>query len=140
MNLCTFKSCPNGFVNWNRTFASSMVLAVLMLAAAGQAPAVEPKGELSPKEVKALVAGAKTPGDHMKLAHHYNAMAAKHEAEAQEHEALAVEYTRNPQLAASKHTMAPNTAEHCKYFAEHCRNAAKELKAMASAHEDMAKK
>jgi hypothetical protein len=80
-----------GFVNWNRTVAWSMVLAVLMVISAGQAPAVEPKGDLKPNEVKALVASAKTPADHMKLARHYTAMAAKHEAEAQEHEALAVE-------------------------------------------------
>lgn len=128
-----------GFVNWNRTAASSMVLAVLMVISAFQAAAVEPKGELKPKELKALVASAKTPTDHTKLARHYTAMAAKHEAEAQEHEALAIEYTRNPQLAASKHPMAQNTAEHCKFMAEHCHNAAKEMKAMAAAHEEMAK-
>ena len=67
-----------GFVNWNRTVACSMVLAVLMVISAGQAPAVEPKGELKPNEVKALVASAKTPADHMKLTRHYTAMAAKH--------------------------------------------------------------
>ena len=128
-----------GLVNSNRTAVSSMILAVLVLITAGQAPAVEPKGELKPNEVKALVARAKTPADHMKLARHYTAMAAKHEAEAQEHEALAVEYTRNPEMGASKHPMAPNTAEHCKFFAEHCHNAAKEMKAMAAAHEEMAK-
>ena len=127
------------FMNWNRTIASSMFLALLMAISAGQAPAVDNKGELSPKEVKALVANAKTSADHMRLAHHYNAMAAKHEAEAQDHEALAVEYTKNPQLGAVKHTMSPNTAEHCKYFAGHCRNAAKEMKAMAAMHEEMAK-
>lgn len=128
-----------GNVNWNRTIASSMVLTVLLAISAGQAPAVDNKGELSPKEVKALVANAKTSADHMRLAHHYNAMAAKHEAEALDHEALAVEYTKNPQIGASKHTMAPNTAEHCKYFAGHCRNAAKEMRAMAAMHEEMAK-
>ena len=126
-------------LNWNRTIASTMVLAVLLAISASQAPAVDSKGELSPKEVKALVANAKTAADHMRLAHHYNAMAAKHEAEALDHEALAVEYTKNPQLGASKHTMAPNTAEHCKYFAGHCRNAAKEMRAMAAMHEEMAK-
>lgn len=127
------------FANWNRTVAWTMVLGILMVISAGQSPAAEPKGELKSQEVRALVASAKTPADHMKLARHYTAMAAKHEAEAQEHEALAVEYTRNPQLGASKHPMAPNTAEHCKYFAEHCHNAAKEMKAMATAHEEMAK-
>lgn len=126
-------------LNWKRAIASSMVLAALIVASTGQAPAAELKGELKSKEVKALVASAKTPADHMKLARHFSAMAEKHEAEALEHEALAVEYTRNPRLGASKHPMAPNTAEHCKYFAEHCRKAAKEMQAMAAAHEEMAK-
>ncbi len=126
-------------VNSNRIVASAIVLAALMVVSAGHATALEPKSELKPKEVKALVASAKTPADHMKLAHYYSAMAAAHEAEAQDHEALAAEYTRNPQWAASKHPMAQNTAEHCKFMAEHCHNAAKEMKAMASAHEEMAK-
>ena len=127
------------FLNWKRAIASSMVLAALIVVSAGQAPAVEPKGELKSKEVKALVANAKTPADHLKLARHYTAMAAKHDAEAQEHEALAAEYTRNPQIGSSKSPMRPNSAEHCKYFAEHCRKAAKEMQAMAAAHEEMAK-
>ena len=126
-------------LNGNSAVASSMLLAVLLMFSAGNATAVDAKGELSSKEVKALVANAKTPADHMRLAHHYTAMAAKHDAEAQEHEALAVEYARNPQLGAIKHTGAPNTAEHCKYFAGHCRNAAKEMRAMAAMHEEMAK-
>lgn len=127
------------FLNWKRAAATSMVLAALIVASTGQAPAAESKGELKSREVKALVANAKTPADHLKLARHYTAMAAKHDAEAQEHEALAAEYTRDPRLGASKHPMAGNTAEHCKYFAEHCRKAAKEMQAMAAAHEEMAK-
>jgi hypothetical protein len=128
-----------GFANCRRTVASSMALAALMVISAGQAPASEPKGELNMKEVKALVLSAKTPADHMKLAHHFNAMADKHEADAREHEELAAEYTREPQQGASKHPMGPNTAEHCKFYAEHCREAAKDMRAMAAAHEEMAK-
>ena len=59
-----------------------MVLAALIVVWAGQTPAAEIKGELKSKEVKALVANAKTPADHTKLARHYTAMAAKHDAEA----------------------------------------------------------
>lgn len=128
-----------GLSSCKRAVAASMVLALLVVVWAAQAPAAELKGELKPNEVKALVASANTPADHMKLARHYMAMAAKHEAEAQEHEVLAAEYTKNAQFGASKHPMAPNTAEHCKYYAEHCRNAAKEMRAMAAAHEGMAK-
>ena len=125
-------------LNGNRA-ASSIALAAAMFISIGQSATVEPKGELGKDEVRALVASAKTPSDHMKLAGHYTALAIKHEAEAQEHEALAVEYNRNPQLAASKHPMTPNSAEHCRFFAEHCRKAAKEMRAMAAEHEEMAK-
>jgi hypothetical protein len=126
-------------VTWRRGLSAAMALAVLMAFTAVQAQAVEPKGILSAKQVKSLVMTAATPADHMKLAHHYAAMAEKHEAEAAEHEALAAEYTSNPQVGSSKHPMAANTAEHCKFFAEHCRAAAKEMRAMSAAHEEMAK-
>ena len=129
----------HGLLNWKRAIASSMVLAALIVVSVPPASAVEMKGMMKPKEVKALVATAKTPADHMRLARHYAAMADQHEAEAKDHEALAEEYGRNPQLGASKHTMSPNTAEHCKYFAEHCHKAAAEMRSMATAHEEMAK-
>lgn len=122
-----------------RTLASSLLFGLLVTLASGTAMAVEPKGAMKPKEVRALVANATTPADHMKLARHFSAMAAKHEAEAVEHEALVIEYTRRPTVSSVKRPMAPDTAEHCKYFAEHCRNAAKEMRAMAAAHEAMAK-
>src|SRR5450755_4279265 len=96
-----------GFADYSRAIASFMALAALMVVSTGQAPASEPKADLSMKEVKALVLSAKTPADHMKLARHYTAMAAKHEADAKEHEELAAEYARNPQQGASKHPMGP---------------------------------
>ena len=122
-----------------RAVASGLLFGLLVTFASGPAMAVEPKGIMKPKEVRTLVAIARTPADHMKLARHFSAMAAKHEAEAVEHEALAVEYTRNPTVSSIKRPMSGDTAEHCKYFAEHCRNAAKEMRAMAAAHEAMAK-
>lgn len=123
---------------WFRTVATVSLFALLFPVAGGVATAMESKGVLKPKEVMALVANAKTPADHMKLARHFNAMAAKHEADAVEHEALAEEYAKHPQPGA-KTPMSGNTPEHCKYYAEHCRKAAAEMKAMAAAHEAMAK-
>jgi len=60
----------------------------------------------------------------MKLAKHYEAVAARHEAEAKEHDALAAEYSKNPTGHEQKHPMSGQTAEHCKVYAEHCRKAA----------------
>ena len=128
-----------GCLNWERAIASTMVLVALIVVSAPQVSAAEMKGMMKPNEVKALVAKAKTPADHMKLSHYYAAMADTHEAEAKDHEALAEEYTRNPQTGSSKTPMSPNSAQHCKYFAEHCHKAAAEMRAMAAEHEAMAK-
>ena len=109
------------------------------LFVAGTVSAIEPKGVLKTGEVKALVAAAQTQADHLKLARHFTATAEKHEAEAQEHEALATSYRRNPRVSETKQPMAPDTAAHCEYFAEHCRRAAKEMRALAATHEEMAR-
>lgn len=119
--------------------ALGLFLISFLALPAGFARATEPEGMLSKKDVKALVAGAKTAEDHLKLARHFHAAALKHDAEAAEHEALAIEYARHPRLGAAKIHMAPNSAEHCKFYAAHCRKAAREMRAMAAAHETMAK-
>lgn len=126
------------------TKLSSTVALILTVGAtffigSSTAVAVEPSGALKPKQVKELVAKAKTADDHMKLARHYTAMAEKHEAEAKKHEVLAAEYRRSPRPSEVKRPMAPDTAAHCEYYAEHCRKAAKEMRAMAAAHEEMAR-
>ena len=90
-------------------------------------------------QVKKLTASAKTSADHMKLAKHYEAVAAKHETEAKEHEALAEQYTKNPTGHEQKHPMSGQTAAHCKFYAEHCRKAAEAARGIAAAHAEMAK-
>jgi hypothetical protein len=119
---------------------ASSFFALLFIGTIGLSPAMESEGMLKAREVRALVANAKTAADHMKLARHFTAMAAKHEADAVEHEALAEEYARLPRPGAAKMPMSGNTPEHCKYYAEHCRKAAAQMRALAAAHEEMAKK
>ena len=121
-----------------RVFLAAAGLALVLSVSVAASPA-EGTGVLTAKEVKALLENANTPADHTKLARHYAAKAVEHDAEGKEHEELAAAYQKNPQLGASKHPMAPNTAEHCRYYAEHCRKAAQELRALAAAHEEMAK-
>ena len=97
------------------------------------------KPSLSKKEAKALVATAKTPGDHMKLARYFNEEADRLEAEAKDHEELAQEYRNHPSAMAMKTPMSPNSAEHCVYFAKAARDAAKAARELANSHEQMAK-
>ena len=72
----------------------------------------------------------------MKLAKHYEAVAAKHKGEAKEHESLAEEYSKIPTGHEQKHPMPGQTAAHRKFYAEHCRKAARQ---MAVAHSEMAR-
>jgi hypothetical protein len=127
-------------MRWMRATVSVLVLALLASIVAGAVSAAEQqKAMLSTKELKALIASAKTPADHLKLARHYAAMAERHESDANEHVALAAEYRKAPRASESKRPMSPDTAAHCEYYAQHCRKAAEEMRAMAKAHEDMAK-
>ena len=68
--------------------------------AAGQRPS------LSKKEVKALIASAKTREDHLKLADFYKAKAVRLEAEARDHDEMAEMYRKNPTPMAVKHPEA----------------------------------
>jgi hypothetical protein len=93
------------------------------------------------KRVKALVASAKTPEDHMRLAAYFNQEADRMEADAKGHEELAGVYRQ------SSNTFVPKgggpgvfrTAEHCDSAAKSLREAAKSLRELAAEHEQMAK-
>jgi hypothetical protein len=93
---------------------------------------------LSSKQVKELVATAKTPADHLKLQKHFLALAAKYDAEADEHAAEAEAYRKNPSFRDSKNPGGPGTAAHCDRFADLSRQAAEEARELAAAHEHMA--
>ena len=124
----------HGFQNWKQAIASVMVVTALSIISVLQAGAAESKAMLKPKDVKALVANAKTPADHMKLARHFAAMAEKHEAEAKEHEALAEGY-KHRSAARNEDPWGNKNEQHCKDYAEHCRRAAADMRAMAEVHE-----
>lgn len=93
---------------------------------------------LTPKQVKALIATAKTPADHVKLQKHFLALATKYEANGDEHAAEAQAYRKNPSFMDVKNPNGPGTAAHCDRFAALERQAAKEARDLASAHERMA--
>ena len=93
---------------------------------------------LTSKQVKALIATAKTPADHVNLQKHFLALAAKYEADADEHAAEGQAYRKNPSFMDSKNPAGLGTATHCDRFAELDREAAKEARELASAHEHMA--
>jgi hypothetical protein len=120
-----------------RTFRNYAIVAIAVMGLAASVPLLAQQAKtsdlLTNKQVKELVANAKTPADHVKLQKHFLAMAAKSEAEADEHAAEAQAYRKNPRLA---HDLS--WADHCERFAKLGREAAKEARDLASAHEHMA--
>ena len=87
--------------------------------------------KLSTKEVKALIAEAKTALDHHKLACYFSAEAREEAAKATYHEEMGKLYESN---SNAKHDMVG----HCKEFAEGARKAAESDNQLADEHEKMA--
>lgn len=102
------------------------------------APKAKSSDLMTSKQVRELIATAKTPADHVKLQKHFLAAAAKYDSDAIEHSADAQAYRRNPTFQESKNPAGPGTAAHCDRFAALDREAAKEARDLASAHEHMA--
>ena len=114
---------------------AGLMLGVILVAGAGFAA-----DKLSAAELKKMATSASTPAEHIKLAQHYEAVAAEHEAEAKTHEALAEQYAKAPTGHEQKHPMSGATAGHCKMYAEHCRKLSATAKEMAAEHRKAAVK
>lgn len=122
------------------TFRAYAVVAVTLVGLAASLPLAAQKAsdKMTSKQVRELIANAKTPADHVKLQKHFLAVAAEHEAKAVEHVAEAQAYRKNPTFMESKNPSGPRTVAHCERFAELDREAAKEAREIAAAHEHMA--
>jgi hypothetical protein len=112
------------------------VLAMATLTLALFAGAAEPPVRMSTKELKALIANAKTPEEHMRLAEYYRGEAERLEAKQQEHQSEAAEYYRDP----SRHPVPkyPTYGQHCRDLAYNYGTRAQKARALAAAHEAMA--
>jgi len=113
---------------------------LLISVAAAITMAAESMPMMSKAEVKALIGKASTSQDHHRLAEYFTHKTEMMDSEAAEHADLAKEFAKNPGVAAMKMRMSGKTAGHCNYFAQDARKAAAEDRAIAAAHEQMAKK
>lgn len=125
----------------NKIVTSLLMVAVLSLAALGAASRArgqEAKSKLTSKQLQSLIATAKTPEDHQKIAGYYRDMAAEAKANAAEHEKDLTAYNENP----STHRLAKaagGPSAHCHTLIRLYNEEAKEDLAMAEEHEQMAK-
>ena len=123
------------------SFVALLTLAVTLLSLIPSSFAAEAEKISSKKELKALIATAKTPADHLRIANYYREQAAKSTASSNEHVAMAKEYAKNPVFAAveaKQQSSFGQGASHCRRWAELDKQQAKEAEALVALHEGMA--
>ncbi len=91
---------------------------------------------LTKKEVRALIASAKTPQDHRRLAAYYHDEAVNLAAKQKEHEEDFEEYDKNSSRYSSKY---PTMGDHCRQLAGFYNLAAKKAQTLADMHDELAK-
>lgn len=114
----------------------SVVTFAFALVFTSAAFASQPAEKLSKQQLAILVATAKTPAEHTRIAAYYAAEAQNEMAQAKVHEQMAARYKQNP--AASSAKFATGTVNHCEYLAQHMKQDAFRLQSLAEEHEKMA--
>lgn len=113
----------------------SVALAISAIGFAASVP--QSTEQLSKKQLNALIAGAKTPAQHERIAAYYRAQAESLLAESNEHAKMAIELAANPATNNSKN--AHGTVHHCEYIAQTLKAKSVKSAQLAEQHEQMAK-
>ena len=120
---------------FSKVSLAALAVVTLALVLAPVVRAGEPPARMCKKQLKALIASAKTPEDHMKLAAYYRGEAERLQAKQTEHQEEAAEYYKNPlQHPGPKY---PTLGQHCRDLAYYYGKAAESARSFASGHEQM---
>ena len=121
-----------------RSFAILFVatLVVAMPFFAQSAPSMSMGDKLTHKDLTRLIATAKTPAEHRRIATYYRAQADSYAEQAREHEAMIAAYKANPGYVNEKTQEA--TVGHCTYFVNALNALAGKARDLAAVHEQMA--
>jgi len=114
----------------------SLALVFVLTAIAAASSAQQPE-KLSTRQLASLIAAAKTPAEHSRIAQYYAAQAQSDLAQAAEHEQMAAHYRQSSMASSSK--FAAGTVNHCEYLVRHLNREAVKLQGLAQQHEEMAK-
>jgi hypothetical protein len=111
---------------------------VMTVAAFGQTTsAQQTKPEhFSKRQLNTLIATAKTPAEHQRIAQYYQAKAQDYLAQAKEHEQMVAAYKASPSLTAKSQA---STINHCEYFVKTFNELAVKSQELAKLHAQMAK-
>jgi hypothetical protein len=111
---------------------------VMTVAAFGKTPsAAQPKPEhLSKQQLQSLIATAKTPAEHERIAQYYKEQALDYLAQAKEHQAMVAAYKANSNLSNDRNRAS--TISHCEYFVTTFEALADNSQELGATHERMA--
>jgi len=101
-----------------------------------QNPKVSSKPSLTKAELKRLIATAKSPEDHMRIAAYYEEEASQLDEKKKEHIEMGAEYDKDPQRYPSKLSLG----QHCRNLASYYGLAEQQASELAGAHREMAKR
>lgn len=115
----------------------SLALALTVAAFAQAAPSQQVKPEhLSKHQLTTLIATAKTPAEHQRLAQYYEAKAQDYLAQSKEHEQMLAAYKANPSIGGKSRAAF---IDHCESYSEYFKDMAVKSQELAQLHEQMAK-
>lgn len=92
---------------------------------------------MSKQRLNTLIADAKTPAAHRRIAQFYEAKAEDYRAQSVEHEVMVAAYQANSILSNEKNRAS--TVGHCEYFVKTFKEMAVKSQELATLHEQMAK-
>jgi hypothetical protein len=118
-----------------RNFSRFAVSVALVVSLCGFVSAAATQPNLSARELKTLLATAKTPSDHQKIAAYYHDRARHLNAKAQEFSAQAALYANQPATIQSKQVTSCICPEHFEHFAKLFAQEAQESETLAAKHE-----
>jgi hypothetical protein len=114
------------------------VIAISIVLLCGLAAAAETSSTLNKKEVKTLLATARTPSDHQKIAAYYHDKARRLSAKALEFSAQADAHATQPATIESKQGISCLSTSHFRHFAKLYAEEAKESETLALQQDQLA--
>jgi hypothetical protein len=90
----------------------------------------------SKRQLNTLIAEAKTPAEHQRIAQYYQAKAQDYLAQAKEHEQMLAAYNANPSIGGKSRAAF---VDHCKSYSQYSREMAVTSQELAQLHEQMAR-
>jgi hypothetical protein len=112
-----------------------LVFAMTLTVSGRAATTQQTQDPLSKKQVSALIATAKTPAEHERIAAYYRGQASDYLAQSQYHAQMASEFKGNP--ATNNDKVVRQTVNHCAYLAESLRAQSAKAAELARQHEQM---